>query len=326
MLCANQYFDALSTTIFQTFGIIGYINGILLINSISTELYILQGTYSNVGIFGIISGLQINALNINIQIQTFINQTGLNLGAFSGQLLALQQTISNITISNSRIAASASVGLVAAFISSKTTVVNNVYISSSQLFCQSIAESSLSGSVIADIYGQAQIYTCIIQNVSLYSYAENLWAISGGVIGDSHIYPIIMQQIIVRQSLIQAEGSLTQTVASSGLLAFLYSASVQIQNATVKNINVSGFSNATLVACSGIISQISNTTVSISNTILNSLNIIVKGIYEQTGIILGSSGASSFIVNNVSTEGINMINQLVIQNCVIVVNQSQSGC
>ncbi|CAL6003636.1 Hypothetical_protein [Hexamita inflata] len=257
--------------------------------------------------------------------QILTNQTGPTMGAFLGQLQAMSK-ISNITISNSRIASSTRAGLISAYVVTSQITVNNVYISSSQMFSLSIVDSALSGSIFADLYGQININTCIIIDISIYSQADTSWAISGGALGDTHTSPLIMNQIIVNQSIIQAFGSQVKSVSAGGLLGYVYSASVQIRNTNVNIVDISGFSNSTLVACSGLISAISNTILSIIETKINSINILAQGTYTQTGILLSNNGASSFTVNIVSTEGINKINLIIVTNCAIVINQSQSGC
>ncbi|CAL6003640.1 Hypothetical_protein [Hexamita inflata] len=192
------------------------------------------------------------------------------------------------------------------------------------MFSLSIVDSALSGSIFVDLYGQININTWISQYILIYSQADTSQGYSWSI--STHTSPLIMNQIIVNQSIIQAFGSQVKSVSAGGLLGYVYSASVQIRNTNVNIVDISGFSNSTLVACSGLISAISNTILSIIETKINSINILAQGTYTQTGILLSNNGASSFTVNIVSTEGINKINLIIVTNCAIVINQSQSGC
>ncbi|CAL6071853.1 Hypothetical_protein [Hexamita inflata] len=328
MICGNEQLNATSISQFYMSGMLGYINGKLSINSMSAQYFIMQGVYSIFGIIGYVNGSSIDAINIYIQMQTENNQTGQYYGAFSGFLCADLQLISNLTIENSIITASACVGLVAVITSQIS--IQNIRISSSQMFSTSTSASisAFSGSIFAETQGQISIQCSTIHNMSIYSYAVNMWAISSGVIGDSHTSPITIQQTKVSQSTVQAFGSQIRCVTGSALLGFLYNASVQLQNTYVNNINLSTSSSIVDVYCSGYMSAIFNTSIKIINSKVTSITILASGARTQIGIIISNNDAlNTLVLNGVSTEGTNMINLSVIGNCAQVINTySQSGC
>ncbi|CAL6037188.1 Conserved_hypothetical protein [Hexamita inflata] len=332
IVCVGEQINAQINTEIYMFGLLGYINGNLQVNILDAEYYIQQGVYNVVGIIGLVNGSSMNALNVIIQIQTSKNQTGQYFGGFSCFLQATQQSISNITINNSIITATTLIGLVAAACQKLT--IQNAYISSSYIYCKSndaittVPEpaSAYSGGMIAETWNQLTIYISIIQNITMYSYAASQWAISGGIVGDSHANTVSISQTNVKESIIQAFGSLVKSVSASALDGFLYNATILIQNAYVDNIKFSVSSNAVPVSCSGFMSSMSNVSVTINNSQVTSIVMLAYAPYVSTGIIQSNNGASTFIVSDVQTNGVNIINNVIIQNCASVVSQSQSGC
>ncbi|CAL5980577.1 Hypothetical_protein [Hexamita inflata] len=331
------------------FGLVGFSCGTLHIDTLSAIYKLYNSTqYNYVGVFGYINGTSSDFKNINIQILISQQQVSQYVGALSGMLLALISNIQRLTIDNSYITSSYSAGLVAAI--SSNINADFIYIRDSAINCsQNVLSTStwaVSGSVIGQVLDQnlqdsksnhVSLLQCIIQSVKIFVYHNNVWSLAGGIIGDSHIIPLSIQQTTINNSDIQAHGPVTNVVAASGLVSFMYMQNQQFSNIKVCNTNLKATSNISeSQSCSGLFSHVvhtndvytftSSVAVYLNNTIITNISISVIGASNLSGIILCNNKNLQFIANQVSTEGINTINGVTIPNCVSVVNQSQSGC
>ncbi|CAL6056257.1 Hypothetical_protein [Hexamita inflata] len=332
------------------FGLVGLSCGTIHIDTLSTIYTLYNSTqYNYVGVFGYISGPSSDFTNTNIQIHITQQQVSQYVGALSGVLLALIQNILDLTIYNSCITSSYSAGLVTAL--SSNINVNQIYIHDSSINCsQNILNTSdwaVSGSIIGKLldqnyqeskYNHVKLQQCIIQSVKIQVFHNKFWSLAGGLIGDSHITPLSIQQTIVNSSDIQASGPVSNVVTASGLVSYMYMQSMyQLSNIMMSNTNLKASSNTSeSQSCSGLFSHVvhindvltftSSVTVYLNNTIITNISISVIGASNLSGIILCNNKNLQFIANQVSTEGINTINGVTIQNCASVVNQSQSGC
>ncbi|CAL6095942.1 Hypothetical_protein [Hexamita inflata] len=175
---------------------------------------------------------------------------------------------------------------------------------------------------------------CIIYGTSLYSYHNHNWSLAGGIIGDSHITPLSIQQTIVNKSDIQAYGPVTKVVAASGLVSLLYNQNnICLSNINVCNSYLKASSNISQYSsCSGVFSHVveidaqSSVSLSLNNTILSNITLIVNGRTIISGIILSNNKILEFFATQVSTDGNNTINSVVVPNCASIINPSQRGC
>ncbi|CAL6110754.1 Hypothetical_protein [Hexamita inflata] len=332
------------------FGLVGLSSGTLHIDTLSAIYNLHNSTYYNyVGTLGYVNGISSDFTNINIQLCLSQQQISQYVGALSGVLVARIQNIQSLSIDNSHITSSYAVGLVAAI--SSTINVNIMFISDSSINCsQNILSKStwaVSGGVIGQVLDQnfqdsrqmhVKLLQSIIQSVNIYAYQNATWSLAAGLIGDSHNTPLYIQQTIVNNSDIQAHGPVTNVVAASGLVSFLYMQNqILFSNIKVCNTNFTATSNTSeSQSCSGLFSHVvffndsytftSSITVQLINTIITNIQLSVTGASTISGVILSNNKILQFTANQVSTEGTNTINGVTMLNCATIVNQSQNGC
>ncbi|CAL6102164.1 Hypothetical_protein [Hexamita inflata] len=328
------------------FGLIGLSYGALHIETLSTIYQLYNSTYYNyVGVFGYVNGTSSDFTNVLIQLSIGQQQVGQCVGALAGALHALIQNIQSLTIQNSYITSSTRVGFVASICSNIN--INMVSIRDSTINCShnilSSSNSAISGSVFGQVLDQnsqrnnqlfVKIQSCIIQSITIYCFHNLTWSLAGGLIGDSHITPLSIQYTIVNKSDVEAYGPVTNVVASSGLVSFLYNQTkIELFNIKVSNSNIKASSDTSQSqSCSGIFSHVmystdvSSITLYLSNSIVTNISIKITGPTTISGIILTNNKILQFTANQVSTEGINLINSVVVLNCVSIINQAQNGC
>ncbi|CAL6053944.1 Hypothetical_protein [Hexamita inflata] len=327
-LCQIQY---ICITINQTadydsqfvmYGIIGFINGTLQVNDVISYITLQKGIYNNSGVIGYSAGISANIMNAMIQL--FMSQNnGDCVGALSGQLCAIDSNIYNVTVQNSRVQSQYLVGLIAGVI--KGGSVSKVITSSSYLNTTSNLGDSFSASVIALAYNHISIQQCNVFNMSIYSNSNKDWSLSSGLIGDYFIIQAIVQQIIVNNSIIQAAGQ-SNVVSAGGLSAWTFGGNIIMIDSCALYLNLSALSLTHAADCGGLIAYIVNQPATIKNSYATQIQIMVTGYQLYAGIIQGYFGATTFTTNQVYTDGINTINNVIITNCASVISQTQSGC
>ncbi|CAL5971269.1 Hypothetical_protein [Hexamita inflata] len=205
---------------------------------------------------------------------------------------------------------------------------------------QSTSKWAVSGSIFGQSQYDAQgqkisIQQCIIFNNYVFSKHIVDYSLSGGLIGDSHRYTLIFSQIILNQSIVQALGDVKQSVTSSGLVSHLYNCKGITEISEVQILNnglITSSSTSFTQSSSGIISHIllindvSSANIILTNSIVSNVTISINGPAVYSGIILCNNKNIQLTTYDVSTEGINKINNIIIANCLNVISQSQNGC
>ncbi|CAL6035784.1 Hypothetical_protein [Hexamita inflata] len=328
------------------FGLVGFSCGVLHIDSLTAIYTLYNSTYFNyVGVLGFINGTSSDFTNVVIQLCIDQQQVSQYVGALAGVLLASIQNIKSLTIAHSCITSTYNAGFVASISSNININMVNIYNSSINCSYNILSSSvwAVSGSIMGQVQNQyfqdnsqilVSIVQCIIQTISIYTYHIVTWSLASGLIGDSHTTPLSIQQTTINQSDIQACGPVTNVVTASGLVSYMYRQNqINFSNIKVCNSNLRAFSNTSgSQSCSGLFSQvvynndISFLTVYLTNSIVTNISLFVTGPNTISGIILSNNRVVQLTANQVSTEGINTINGIAIQNCANIVNQSQSGC
>ncbi|CAL6058120.1 Conserved_hypothetical protein [Hexamita inflata] len=323
MICISENIQSNSNSTFYMFGVIGYHSGGFQLNQLSAEYIMNQGIYNVFGLLGFVNGTSANLINMLVSVQTGQNK-GVQAAAVASILGADTQYIQNISVYNSYITAQSLVGLVASCIYQGN--VQQINVMSSYICAASLNYSALAGSIFGETVDTIQLQTSIVNNITVASYSTQTWAISGGVIADTHENPTILKQVSVQESVLQASGPVTKAVSASGLIAFLYNATIQISNTHVKNMNMTVDSATNSIFCSGFLASISNTTITITSSKVQTIQINIWGTQQFSGIILSNPGDNKFFPTSVFSEGYNTINGNVILNCPLITNQSQRGC
>ncbi|CAL6109788.1 Conserved_hypothetical protein [Hexamita inflata] len=323
MICISENIQSNSNSTFYMFGVIGYHSGDFQLNQLSAEYIMNYGIYSVFGLLGFVNGTSANLINMLVSVQTGQNK-GVQAAAVASILGADTQYIQNISVYNSYITAQSLVGLVASCIYQGN--VQQINVVSSYICAASLNYSALAGSIFGETVDTIQLQTSIVNNITVASYSTQTWAISGGVIADTHENPTILKQVSVQESVLQASGPVTKAVSASGLIAFLYNATIQISNTHVKNMNMTVDSATNSIFCSGFLASISNTTITITSSKVQTIQINIWGTQQFSGIILSNPGDNKFFPTSVFSEGYNTINGNVILNCPLITNQSQRGC
>ncbi|CAL6043291.1 Hypothetical_protein [Hexamita inflata] len=328
------------------FGLIGLSYGILHIDALKAIYTLYNSTYYNyIGIFGFVNGSSSEFTNVVIQFFIGQQQVSQYVGALAGVLVAQIQNIHSITIQNSFITSSFNAGFIASIGSNIN--INMVNLHDSSINCSynvlSPSIQTICGGIIGQVRDQInlinnqiriQIMQCIIYSIQINTYHVITWSLAGGLIGDSHITPLSIQQTIVNKSDIYAYGPVTNGVTASGLISFMYNQNnIEFSNINLCNSNLRVSSNTSqFQSCSGLFSHVlqtqfySNMTLILSNSIVTNISLSVNGFATLSGVIFTNNRILQFSASQVSTEGTNTINGVTIQNCASVINTSQSGC
>ncbi|CAL5986076.1 Hypothetical_protein [Hexamita inflata] len=337
--CINYKQTAEQNSQFVKYGIMGQINGNLNVGSISVNYYLQKSIFSIVGVIGYVDGVSINLIDSQIQFQMISNDFGDYIGVLLGIVISNNQNIINTTINNSSIVSQSFVGFVSAY-SRNTCNIMQIQITSSKAssICQQIAGSktgTFAGGMLGQIFGQITITQCNIYNISISSLSVNEWAVSSGLIGDSHNSPVILQQTIVKQIIVDASGPTNNSVGSSATIAFSYDSTIQIDNLQLISINISVQSNTTNTYCGAVLAvnknQQQEATIQLSMNNSKLIDIQIKYVSALTayyGIIFGvdGTGVKYISISNVVSLGLNKVNDIAIANCDNILVQSVTGC
>ncbi|CAL6116439.1 Hypothetical_protein [Hexamita inflata] len=254
-----------------------------------------------------------------------IKQTS-QLNQSSTAYLLKQLFNQNITIDNSYITGNRLLGLLTSAATGGTLIQSSF--TSSNIIADSLCQT-FQGGIIGDTGGTdlLSLFSNIVFNISLFSNNTNIWSISGGLIGDTHASPCIIQYSIIKSSYIQSYGTGVRYASSGGVIACVYDSTTTIQDVQVINTNIKAASSTSHVLCAGVISQISNQRITVSNTKVIQVYIIATGITYDAGIVFSNNGSSTFTLSGSSTGGTNSINNSIKMNCAnIIAFSNQDGC
>ncbi|CAL6115803.1 Hypothetical_protein [Hexamita inflata] len=310
------------------FGFVGFVNGVFKLTSASIIYFVNNGSFNMFGIIGYSYGNSSQLIDINIQTEINNNQ-GYCVGALAGKLKSNQIKLEQINIHNSYISGCHLVGLVVAYLIGGE--VYQVTSTSSQVYCVSQTTYSLRGAyvgIIGETVVQLNIQMCIVLNISINSYSNQWWAISGGIVGDTHSSPVIMLKTSVQHSQISASGPVSISVSSGGLVGYIYNSTLLLQNVQVSNSNISGSNFISLVMCGGFFAVFRNMTTQINNCVIFSIQFSTQGQNVIVGILIGTDESlkQPFTTNNVISTGNNTLNEIYITNCDNIVSLTLSGC
>ncbi|CAL6029749.1 Hypothetical_protein [Hexamita inflata] len=323
-ICISLTLICSETSQFNKFGMIGSINSTLIINQLTSTQSYQSGIQHQTGsIIGYANGISSNYMNIKLQI-FFDNNQGSYTGALAGSLQAQIQLIQNITIEQSIITGTIQTGIITSTL--RKLVLSQLSICSSTVFTYT-GFNSFSGSIAGQTSDVVTLQQCFIYNLSIVSKSLNYsWAISGGLIGDTHEFTTNVQQVKIISTAIKAFGSTSGVISSSGLIAFQYSSTITISDVQVQDTNVSAYNNNFSIYSAGFLSAVANNTVSITNSQLTTVRINGSGTSSYLGVAVTILGSSTFSFQNVTTTGTNQINGATIANCPNVIAPSQNGC
>ncbi|CAL6014852.1 Hypothetical_protein [Hexamita inflata] len=308
---------------------IGCVSGTLVINQLTSIQSYLSGIFHQTGsVIGYVQGMSSNFLNILIQMELDNNQ-GYYTGALTGFLYSELQTVHNIKIQQTVITGKVQAGLIACQL--KKIYLSQLIIMSSQVntFSSTDPQSfSFSGSITGQTSDEVSIFQCYIQNITITSQSfTSKWAISGGLIGDTHEFATSIKSVKIISADIQAFGSATNTISSGGLIAFLYDSNISISDIQVMDSNLTAFNNNSVIQCAGFLASLNNNNnISIQNSSITTVRVSGAGSNSYLGIVLSISANYSFSFSNVSITGTNSINGAVIANCPNVIAPSINGC
>ncbi|CAL6005276.1 Hypothetical_protein [Hexamita inflata] len=310
------------------FGLIGFVYGSLQLNSAQIYVNINNGLFNYFGIIGYAYGSSTQMINVNIQTQILNNQ-GYCVGTLAGSLKSGSIKLQLIDIVNSYVSGCHLIGLAVALLYSGT--VSQVTSTSSQVYCLSLSNSSWRGAyvgIIGESFQKLEIQMFIVFNISIESYSNQNWAISGGIVGDTHSSPTIIQKSSVQMSQISAQGPVVTSISSGGLVGYIYDSSIIVSNVQVQNTNISGSSQTTIILCGGFFSAIRNQTTTIYNSTIYSIIIKTEGQNIVVGVLIGTDRSliQPLITNNVYSSGQNVINEILIENCENIEYLTLSGC
>ncbi|CAL6073087.1 Hypothetical_protein [Hexamita inflata] len=325
MICAVEYVSSGENTQFQMFGLIGYFNGQLTIQLLSSQCQILPGSFSYSGIIGYSNGTQSIFTNVQIQYQMVINNGNIS-GSLAGVLNAALQSIYNISI-ESQIEAHLLVGLIAA--RSQNCNITKAKIVSSQVSGNTYDNNQFSAGLIAQTVGYLQIIQCYINQISVSSQSNYTWAISGGLLGDIVQTLTKIQQTQLISSQISSSGSVADSVNSAGLVGYQFDGQMDVIDVQIQYTNITAIStNIPRVGtfCGTFAGYLVRQKIYLTNSKIITVQIYANGQSIYTGIIIAVNKTTLFTANGVSTEGINIINNQIIANCANVISQSQTGC
>ncbi|CAL6041566.1 Hypothetical_protein [Hexamita inflata] len=248
---------------------------------------------------------------------------GDRIGALACYLDATNTVLFDITIYNSELLAEYLGGLVAAQIRSGS--INQVKLYSSIINTNSITGDSYIGSVFALTHGQILIQQCYVTDMQLFAKSDNVYSLSGGIVGDLYVTQMTLCYAIVQDSTLAASGSATQ-VSAGGIFSWLFDKSVEITDSKVIKTNIQTFSASKQANCGGLLGFINNQPAIITNSYVKSIVLQISGVQKYAGLIQGRGLATVFTASRVYTDGTNYINGVLIINCANVINQSQNGC
>ncbi|CAL5999026.1 Hypothetical_protein [Hexamita inflata] len=324
-ICISFTISSQETSQFFRFGMIGYANGILEINKVNSIQSYLSGKFLEIGsILGYVDGILSNFLNIKLQIDIENNQ-GYYTGALAGTLYSDFQTIQNITILQSVITGEEQNGLITS--TSKKLNIYQLIILSSTVNTKNKSDS-FSGSIAGQTFDEVSILQCYLYNISIVSQSlGGRWAISGGLLGDTHDFSTSILNVKIHIADIQAFGSTSSIISSGGIIACQYSSNITISNVQIQDSNLSAYNDKFDILCAGFLSSVGSNNISIQNSQLTTVRVSGnQAISSQFGIITSNVAGSTFSFSNVTTTGTNSINGAVIANCPNVIAPSQSGC
>ncbi|CAL5971501.1 Hypothetical_protein [Hexamita inflata] len=325
-VCFMEYLT--SNSYFTYLGLIGYHNGSLSICNIQQNFMIQSGNFTNLGTFGGCIGSECIIYNAYISLQVPINNSGINVGVLIAVMFAEKWSVTNITINNSHIYSKQLSGLVISYIN--YGIFSQIYIYSSTANSSVTQNWAISGGLYGDSKSYSaplqitKIHQCYFENNSLFTNNSDIQATSGGLIGDSHNNQISINNIILKFYNLTSYGSAKYS-ESSGLIAFLYNATVEINNAQIFHICL--FSqNVNLAFASGFIAQSNNYTLSINNSKVSNIQINISGTPIRVGILF-CDAPSVLTATGLSSEGTNSINGATVNNCGnIQTFNAQNGC
>ncbi|CAL5999710.1 Hypothetical_protein [Hexamita inflata] len=309
-----------NTNSFYGFGLIGYVEGIIQMQSANINYEALnQGVFNEFGSIGITSNNCESALLHEIYIQfKMANNYGQNISSLVASQLATNWSVNEISINNSCV-----IGVRTGFISGQAQnngTVENIQIYSSLSYANGTVYHSFSASIIGFTEIYTQIYIVYVNTIktNVSSISNSGWcALAGVVIGEQQPGgKLYIKNILVNNSIILANATVDYS-CSGGIIAKLFSV-VVMQNCNVTNTVINSSQQSQNVSFSGsFVSFVSQSYIAglPSQLQINACNSDKTHIFSKadnisySGGIVGYSYISILEVNNVIVCNIVIIGQ-----------------
>ncbi|CAL6116081.1 Hypothetical_protein [Hexamita inflata] len=360
-LCFRYSLDSQGTN-FSQFGSIGQIEGKFVMNQANIQYQTIQGIFNEFAIIGI-TNTQSWVQLYNFDIQLIMNDNaGLNVSALVGYQMALNWSIYEIYINNSQIFG-VRTGLITGQACNNGSIFN-IQIEFSQAQSNGTIYHAYSGAITGFVLPQAQILyyyiTIVSTNINIFSQLE--WnSHAGGIIGEINIQSYInitnsqiksvsvvtkanvsvvfsgglvgkvFQQLSIKNSqIINSNLSSTQLKVgySSGFIGYVQMGCqpiIYLINSTCQNVNLVINANQSATV-GGMVGEMVQAQFQANNVTISNINFIIVAPQINAKITFNYFQSSISILNS-STYGTNILNNNIIQNCVLLTNiDSQNGC
>ncbi|CAL6082303.1 Hypothetical_protein [Hexamita inflata] len=365
-LCVDyQLYSNASTNSFYGFGLIGYVEGVIMMKNANINYKVLsQGLFNEFGSIGITSNncqnIKLNDMYIQFKME---NNYGYNISSLIASQLATNWSIYEITINNSCV-----IGVRTGFISGRAYnngTIENIQVFSSLSYANGTLYHSFSASIIGIIEMYAQIKLIYVKTIKINvsSISSSGWcALAGTIIGEQQPSgKLIITNILVNDSIVLAKATVDYS-CSGGIISKLFGQVIiqycNVTNTTInssqqlQNVSYAGsfvsyvlntgstqlqvntcYSNSTNIFgkadnisyVGGMVGYSHNSIIDVSNVVILNIFIMGQSLQIQSKITVNYYLGTIQIVNSQSL-GINVINNAQVGNCVFNNIYSQSGC
>ncbi|CAL6031120.1 Conserved_hypothetical protein [Hexamita inflata] len=332
--------------IFNYFGTVGNITSTCLNATFSNLQIQMIMAYSVLGRLGAMNGI-LNAQNWSIDSIT-VKDSNIS-GQHAGLILGYSTnngTVLNVILLSSQISVSVSnetnacAGMLISWTLNSTINIQNIY--SQNNYIQANSQQvpveltykfvSMIGGIIGEMYNNSFvniIYTSQT-NISLETTKHSSSQV-GGIVGNI-FHVCLIQDSSIKQANIVSDGNSTARAGGfvgyiqTGLSADLSAQIVRINSSSSNQLNIRATSNNYSYS-NGIVGIMLATTLQISNFSISNVNLVSQGsIYIESKMVVSYPIGSVITIQNVVSQGSNVINTVLITNCLLTNVNTQSGC
>ncbi|CAL6031116.1 Conserved_hypothetical protein [Hexamita inflata] len=325
--------------IFNYFGTVGNITSTCLNATFSNLQIQMIMAYSVLGRLGAMNGI-LNAQNWSIDSIT-VKDSNIS-GQHAGLILGYSTnngTVLNVILLSSQISVSISketnacAGMLISWTLNSTVNIQNIF--SQNNYIQANSQQvpveltykyfDILGGIIGEMYNNSfiQFQQISQQNISLFS-TKHITSSVGGIAGNVFHVCQIKDSSMYQFSIVSDGNTSTRAGGLIGSVNVLTQI-IKIINSSYNQLNITGLSNNHLYS-NGIVGIMGVTTLQIINFTISNVIIISQGLVIQAKMIASYSAGSIITLQNVVSQGSNIINSVQTSNCVIISVDSQSGC
>ncbi|CAL5985463.1 Conserved_hypothetical protein [Hexamita inflata] len=329
--------------IYNYFGTVGNITSTCLNATFSNLQIQMIMAYSVFGRLGAMIGIQ-NAQNWSIDAITVkdSNISGQHGGLVLGYS-ANNGTILNIILLTSYISVSinndtnACAGMLLCWAVKATIQIQNIFSQNNYIQANSqqvpvelsYLQVSMIGGIIGETYNNS--FVKIIQtsqnNITLVTTQRHISSQAGGIVGNI-FHVCLIQDSTIKQSRIISVGN--QTARAGGFVGNILtwgfaSQLTRIVNSSYNQLNITAISNNYSYS-NGIVGIMGATTIQISNFSISNVIIASQGLIVEAKMVVSYPVGSVITLQNVVSQGSNVVNSVPTANCVLISVDSQSGC